>query len=331
MNTELSSIMKTENKVVEWASKVKYNADLTNEEKEISSVIDNWAKDLGATGCDPNNELSQMVTKSITTESVTTPSALIDSMFNNNDIGEFDDFRGEGSPKNTIKVYDSINGGNVDRSFIDFSTFAPSYTNLQAETDISLEDLRRGGFKTVATLISFITEALEQKKVSAILNKVDTAIVSGAANYFNEATTSPTETITKALALYLADVTDGTPQTIFGLNKYIQAVAGLTGVTTYLTDAVKNQYNTTGFVKQYAGCELLGLSGQKKLADGSFIIPDKRLFGVAGKIGDAITRGSTRTLQETDINSEKIHIKVSGYQFGTCINDISKVAKMVIL
>ena len=35
-------------------------------------------------------------------------------------------------------------------------------------------------------------------------------------------------------------------------------------------------------------------------------------------------------MQETDINSEKIHIKVNGYQFGTMFTDISKVAKVVL-
>ena len=79
----------------------------------------------------------------------------------------------------------------------------------------------------------------------------------------------------------------------------------------------------------YAGCRLFGLSGVKKLANGNFIIPDKRLFAAAGKIGKVITRGETRTLQETDINNEQIHIKVSGYSFGSVITDISKAAKVV--
>ena len=67
----------------------------------------------------------------------------------------------------------------------------------------------------------------------------------------------------------------------------------------------------------------------KKLANGNFIIPDKRLFAAAGKIGKVITRGETRTLQETDINTAQIHIKVSGYSFGSVITDISKAAKVV--
>lgn len=330
MNTELSEIMSTNNRVVELATKVAYNVDLTNEDKEIAAVIDAWAKELGKTGCDPTHELSQMITKAITPESVLTPSSLIDFMFDSSSIGEFDDISEEVDPTNTIKVYEAIAGGNVDRSFIDSTFLTPTWKTLQAETDISLGQLRRGGFKTVANLINFINEALEQKKIQSIFTTVDGAITFGAANYVNEGSSAPTEPNAKALALYLADVGNGGTPVVFGLNKYIQTLAGLTGATTYLTDAVRNQYNTTGFVKNYAGCELIGLSGVKKLPDDSFIVPDKRLFGVAGKIGDCVTRGDTIVLQSTDINSEKIHIKVGGYQFGTIIRDLTKAAKMVI-
>ena len=50
----------------------------------------------------------------------------------------------------------------------------------------------------------------------------------------NEATSAPTETSAKALALYLHDVSDGNAPLVFGLNKYIQGIAGLTGATSYL-------------------------------------------------------------------------------------------------
>lgn len=34
--------------------------------------------------------------------------------------------------------------------------------------------------------------------------------------------------------------------------------------------------------------------------------------------------------EHEDINSEKIHLKVSGYTFGYTITDLSKIAKIVI-
>ena len=46
MNTELATIMSNEGRVIEWANNIKYNADLTSEDTEISSVIDVWASQL---------------------------------------------------------------------------------------------------------------------------------------------------------------------------------------------------------------------------------------------------------------------------------------------
>lgn len=133
MNTELSAIMTKDGRLVEWSNKVKYNVDMDAEDKEISAVLDNWAKTIGKTGLDANHEISQMITKAITPETVATPSALIERMFNvGGSIGEFDDSRIEKAPKNTIKVYESMKGGNVDRSFIDFSVLKPTWTELQA-------------------------------------------------------------------------------------------------------------------------------------------------------------------------------------------------------
>lgn len=330
MNNELASILEKEGSVSDWARKLKYNIQLSSEEKDISTAMDAFWKEVGRTGYDRDHELSALITKALTPESVEAPNDLIARLFDENTIGEFDDFRGEVAPKNTIKVYESIVGGNVDRSFIDHTVLTPSYKELQAETDISFQDLRKGGYKNVANLIMFIREAFDQKKVSLVMTAVSDAITSGAVNYINETTTAPTDTSMKALSLYLNDVSDGSAPFAFGLNKYMQVVAGLTGVTTYLTDVEKSLWNSTGFMKEYAGIQLMGYSGQKKLVDGSFIVPDYSLIGASGKIGDAITRGETRVMQAEDINAEKIHIKVNGYTFGWAIKDITKAAKVVI-
>ena len=53
-------------------------------------------------------------------------------------------------------------------------------------------------------------------------------------------------------------------------------------------------------------------------------MPADRVFGVAGRIGQMATRGETIVLQETDINYEKIHIKVNGYTFGYAITNPEK-------
>ena len=249
-------------------------------------------------------------------------------LFDNDSIGEFDDYRVTVDPENTIEVYDAITGGNVPRSFIDFKVLKPTFCSLQAETSLKLEDIRRGGYKSVANMITNINEAFELARVTRILDILDKALAGGE-NVFTETGATPTEEICRKLATYLMDVTNGETPAIFGQNKYIVGMTGLQSAQYGFSDAVKNQYNKVGKLDMYAGCRLFGLSGVKKLANGDFIIPDKRLFAAAGKIGKVITRGETRTYQETDINNEQIHIKVGGYSFGTVVTDISKAAKVV--
>ena len=305
MNKELSEIMSTDGRMVEWANAVTYTKnykDLSPEDQEISAVMDNWAKEVGRTGFDRDHEISQLVRRAITPETVEAPSALLEAMFDQDSIGEFDDVYAEVAPKNTIQVYDAVQGGNVYRSFVDFTNIKPQWFNLQAETDISLRDMRKGGYKTVANMV----------------------------NYINEAGANVTETSADALVLYLADMSLGDTPQIFALNKYIQTIAGFDKANTYANDAVKGQFWNDGFLRQYAGAVLNGFSGQRKLANGDFIIPDKKVFGVAGKIGQLTTRGETQVYQETDINAEKIHIKVGGYSFGVMLTAPEMIGKIVI-
>lgn len=329
MNTELSAIMAKDGRLVEFSNKVVYKAPLDAEDKDISEVLDAWAKEIGNTGLDANHEISALVRKAITKETVTAPTTLIERTFEQGNIGEFDDVRGNITPDNTIVVHEAVAGGNVDRSFIDNRVIAPKWTSLQAETDISLADMRRGGYKTVANLITYIQEALEYKKVKLIMDIIDNNISNGDANYISESTSAPTVTSVDELSVYLQDVTNGDVPVIFSTNKYINAISKLAGAQSFGSDALKDMYNTTGVVNMYAGNELVGISGQKKIG-GELVIPDKRIFGFAGKIGTCITRGDTQALQETDINSEKIHLKVTGYTFGTMISDIKKAGKIVL-
>ena len=331
MSFEISEVMNKEGALANWASHVRYGAELSQDEREFSEAADAWARNLGKTGKDPNGELSALIAKALTEDVVTPPSELIGLLFDEGgNVGEFDDTYGVFDPKNTIQAHEAILEGNVDRSFIEHRMIKPEWVNLAAETDISMLDLRRGGYRTVATLVNYIQEAFEWKRIATILDKVDTLIVAGNDNYIAEATANPTEATADKLALYLQDMTDGTMPTAFMLNKYRQAMSKLAQAQKWPTEAERGIYNHDGFLVNYAGMDLVGFSGQKKLADGSLLVPDKRVFGVAGKIGAAMTRGETRVLQHEDINAERVHVKVNGYTFGYMINDTKKIAKIVM-
>ena len=330
MSFEIAEAMNKEGALLEWASNVTYGRNLAQEEKEFSEYADQWARDLGKTGHDANHELAAMVQKAITVEDVAAPGELLGRMFDETAIGEFDDLTVVQEPKNTIQVHEAILEGNVDRSFVDHKKVQPTWITLAAETDIPMLDLRRNGYKTVVNYINWIKEALELMRVVNVLNAVDALIVSGQANYIAEATAAPTATSADALALYLQDVNDGGRPIAFMLNKYRQAMSKLAQADRWPVEADKNMYNNDGFLRDYAGMELLGFSGQKKLGDGSLIVPDKRVFGVGGKIGVAALRGETRVLEHEDINAERVHLKVTGFTYGFAITDITKMAKIVM-
>lgn len=335
MNTDIASVLQQPGRVAEWAEQVRFNGvNLSGENRDISEAMDAFIREgIGRTGADPNHELSQMITKTITPEVVSLPSAVMDAMFDQSTtIGEFDDIRFEKGYENTIQVYDAIPGGNVNRSFVDFKSMSPTWVSLQAETEVSLQKLRHGGYRTVADLINDIRDAFEYKKYAVMMTAVDGAIVDGGDNYIEETGALPTAASADALSIYLMDVADSNTDALiaFGQNKYIQAIAGLDNAVNYLTDSEKNYFNQYGLPRVYAGMQLYGFSGTKKLPDGTLIMPADRVFGVAGRIGQMATRGETVALQSTDINSEKIHIKVNGYTFGYAITNPEKVAKIVL-
>lgn len=327
---EISEKMLQPNVLTEWASKVVYKEALNDDEKEISEVIDEGVRKIGETGKDPNGEIAALVKKAFTEETVSAPSELISRMFDEGSIGEFDDFYVEVDPENTIQVYNAITGGNVPASYIEHNKVSPTWVNLQAETYINMSDLRRGGYHTVAKHIEMINEAMENKRVASLLTYIDSLITSGNDNYISEATAAPTAASADALALYLQDMTENGDPFMFMLNKYRQSMSKLAQSSRWPTEMAKGIYNRDGFLQEYAGSTMIGFSGQKRLPDGTLIVPDQRVFGVAGKIGQAITRGSVRVMESEDINSEKIHLKVGGYTFGYAVTSPKKIAKIVM-
>ena len=333
-NVDLASALQQSGRMAQWAEAVKFNAiNLSDEDKVISEAMDAYLKEtVGKTGNDPQCELSALITRTLTPEVVEGPSELIDTLFDNGgSVGEFDDVRWEIEPKNTIQVFDSIAGGNVNRSYVDFSYMKGHRCELQAETEISLQEIRRGGYRTVAYMIQNIRDALDQKKMAKVMSVLDGVVVSGGANYIEETEAIPTEASMDKLSLYLMDVATGDGELMaFGQNRYLQPVVGYDKAIKYATEGDKNFFNQHGMRATYSGIKLQGYSGLKKMADGNLVMPNGVVFGTAGKIGSMVTRGETRVYQETDINSEKIHIKVNGYAFDFVIKDPEKIAKIVL-
>lgn len=326
MNTEIAEVMQNKN-MYELAAKTAAKVALDSEDKEVVSTLDAWAKEIGKKGYDKEHQIAAFIQTVIEERFAEYPNELLDMMFERGNIGEFDSYEIYGTPKNTLKAIECAKGGNVDRSFLDIPVLAPQFHNRQVESDISYIDIRRNGWKTIALLTDYAVKALENAMFADALAAVDAAITSGAANYITEATAAVTQTSADALALYLHDRAEG-DCVIVALSKYIQQMSKLTG---FASDDMKSEVNQYGFLGKYDGIPMWRVSGQRTYDGTNLILPDKRVFGFAGKIGVLDMRGDVHTYQSDDIDNERIHIKVADFNYGIAFNETAALdaAKIV--
>ena len=325
LNTEIAEVMEKDGKVYEIAEKVQYKQALTSDEKEISSVIDAWAKEIGEKGKDADCEIAAFVRKTINEEVYNTPDELLDSIFTRGNVGEFDDYEVTKMGANKLVAYDSAKGGNVDKSYIDLSVLNPTWKHKQVETDISYTDLRRNGFKSIATLTTYAVESLKNAMFADIFTIVDAAITDSAQVTAITGGTL-TQTAMDALTLY---VNDRDPNgTIVTLTKYAQAIRNMSGYTAFMSEAMKDNFNRYGLAKTIDGLGVAAISSAKKTGAGSLLIPDKRIFGLAGSIGNLDMKGEVRVYETMDNNNEKVDLKITGFEYGYCITDTTKIYKV---
>ena len=327
---EIAELMEKNGTMYDWAEKVNRGASLTAEENEISQVVDAWAKEIGTKGKDNDNEIAEFIIKTITDPVYNKPDALIEKMFEMDSIGEFDDCVINKTPKNTLVAYESAKGGNVYKSYIDTSALTPTWKHAQVETEISYAQLRRGGFKNIANMAVFAKEALDNKKIKDVFSALDTAIAGGEQVFeVTGGESALTKTVLDKLSLYVLDhLADGDTGIMFGLNKYAQAIANMSGYTSYMSSTMKDDYNRYGLVKEYGGCLIGGFSGARKAADGELLVPDKRIFGISGIIGTICDRGELRVYETLDNNKERVSLKFTGYEYGIKVTNPENVAKI---
>lgn len=255
--------------IYEIAAKTVRKINLNDNEKVVAEQLDEWARKVGETGHDPEHEIAAFVTRTVNDEFYNAPDELLDAMFVRGSIGEFDDYEAVIEPvKNTLVAHEAAFGGNVEKSYLDFSVLKPTWKNRQVESQISYRDLRRNGFKSVALLADYAVQALNNAMFYDIFSAVNAAITAGADNYIAEANATPSQATMDALALYLNDRGNGT---IIGLSKYIQAASKLTGFTS--SDMI-NEVNRNGRLGVYGGNSLYPISAAKKQGNGELLFPD---------------------------------------------------------
>ena len=129
-------------------------------------------------------------------------------------------------------------------------------------------------------------------------------------------------------ALYIQDRTEGEGAFV-ARSKYIQAISLF---PTFVSQDMMNEVWRTGRLGTYQGVSLVPISSAKKLGDGSGLIMDKRIFGIAGKIGSLSMKGEIKTYQTEDVDKEVIHLLFKNFTFGYAFNadTLENVVKVVL-
>ena len=327
INTEIKELMEKDGVLFEVAEKVEYKRELNSEEKEIAEISDAWCREIGKSGKDPECTIAEFINRTVGEEIYNAPDELLDRIFNRGSIGEFDDTEGTKDIKNTLVAHEAAKGGTVDRSYIDISVIKPTWKNRQVETDISYVDLRRNGFKSVATLTTFMKEACQNALFFDALSMADAAVTGGEQLIAVDGAT-PTLEAMDALSLYLND--RGDDNVIITLNKYAQAIRRMPNFAQYLSSTMKDDFNRYGLVKTYDGIGVAGISGAKKTGNGSLLLPDKRIYGIADKIGTLDMKVEIHTYQDMNNQNEKVHIMLKDFTYGFMLTHIENFAKVTL-
>lgn len=328
MAIELSQVLKDKGRVFEWSERVSKNTNVTSEDKEISSAMEVFANKIGSNEL-PAHELSQYLVKVVSPEVYNAPSEILDRMFEQSTIGEFDDYGIITDPVNRLKAYESApRTGDVDKSYIDFTRATKKDVHLQIETEVKMSDLRQNGAKSIATLTQYATEALNNKKFYSVFNNVDALITSGGSNYFS-ASGGLTVAVMDDFAGYVLDQSSSSPL-IVGLTTDLRGLKNMTGYTNFLSDRMKDALNMGAILEDYDGVALAKVNAGKKLADGTSLLPAKKLFGFSDLIGQMYMRGALRVLETPDNKKELIELKFTGFEFSYGITKPEKISKCVI-
>lgn len=328
---ELSQVIEQDGRMKNWAYKMVNKQELSEEDKAISQEVNGFIKKVDKLGSATASEaIAEFITKIVEPEIFSEPTEVLEAIFNSGSYGEFDKINITKSPKNTLVARESAaRTGNVDKSYLDFKVGNVVEKHLQIETEIKLSDLRRQGALAIAQYVVYAIEAFNSKKFNIILNHVSDLIKSGGENYF-ECTGNLTKQAIDDFTGYLYDNCFEGEAEVVGLSSAIRQIYSATGIVDYMSDAMKGELNNLSILKMYNGSYLVPIKAGKTLGDGSKLLPEKTLFGFAGKVGEMYTKGELRTLQDVDIDREVIDLKFTGVEFGFSITQLEKVAKLVI-
>jgi hypothetical protein len=327
-------MIKEKNVMFDWAQAVvakskKGNVELTPEQIEISEAVNKFAQNIANSGVG-DYALSSYLQRVVEEQIYNEPSELLDMMFNQGSIGEFDDYNSVGTYRNNLLAHEvSERGGSVDKSYVDFNRYDMVHTALQIETQIRYDDLRRNGALTIAQLTLYAIEALQNKKFQSVFAHINSLLTSGS-NVF-DATAGLTVQLMDDFAGYVSDHSFTGDQVIVGLTTDLRDIKNMPGYTDFLSYNMKDALNMgTGILNVYNSVPLLQVSAGKTLANKSKLLPEKTIYGFSDKIGQCDMRGQLRVYQTPNNAKEVIDLKFTGFDFVYAVDHLEKVSKIVV-
>lgn len=327
MNIELSQYVNEKGTMVAWANAVVGKKELNEEQIAISEMVNKFALDIANSGVG-DIALSAYLQRVVEEEIYNEPSELLDVMFNQGELGEFDDYGSVGTYKNNLLAHEvSERGGSVDKSYVDFNRSTMVHKSLQIETEIRYDELRRNGALTIAQLTLYAIEAMQNKKFQAVFEHVNGLLTAGA-NVF-DATGGLTVNIMDDFAGYVTDHSSTDSQAIIGLSTALRGIKNMPNFDKFMSNEMKAELNMgANILNFYGGVPLASIKAGKKLADGSTLLPANIIYGFSDKIGQCDMRGQLRVLQTPNNAKETLAIKFTGYDFVFAVDYLDKISKI---
>jgi len=227
-----------------------------------------------------------------------------------------------------FKILQILYNGNVPKSYVDPTIYTKKSFKLQAETELNYSDLRRNGFKSIAKMTELTLESFNNEKFWRIFSAVDTELNALTGDQNISGGSALTVTAMDTFSRYLRDMAANGDPFVIGLTKYTDPIARMEGASSFLSEDMKNEFNRLGKLVIYNGVTINSVPTARKTADNKNLIPDKRIFGIAGKIGEMDMRGSLRNYETYDNDAEKVKLKFTGFDVDYIIYHLDRMSRI---
>ena len=310
--------MMTSGEALAWARKTVNKVELSEREEAFGKMIDDQVNQVWKYGnAMAKSHIAEIIVKIIEPEVFDVPMELLNQIFDQGSIGEFDDIKFESKWINGLVAKQSaIRTGNVEKTYLGVMDSKREITNLEIATEFPMSELRKPNGLGVAELSLYALEAFNNAKYRFLLNFIENKVVPSTAKFtgaISEATIEP-------FLGYLYDNNDSaTYSQVVGLSNQIRKVSKTAKNSAFYTDEMKDVLNREAKLQVLDNALLVPIKAGRKDGTGQTLIPDKKLYGFAGKVGQVFNRGELRVHVTENPNSEVFDVMFKGVEFGVAV------------